>query len=149
MRQRGRKSAAQLSVITSGHQKRPEPPDSLTDKQKEEWDAVVKRMPIDWFPRETHALLAQYCRHVTRADDIAQILEMMVKDRKKNFNPVHYTKLLGQEMRQSNAIATLATKMRLSQQSSYDKSKKKHGNELPRTEAPWGDDDDAADGTND
>jgi hypothetical protein len=46
----------------------------LTDEQATEWWAVVNRLPADWFPRETHALLIQYCRHVVSARRVAQLL---------------------------------------------------------------------------
>lgn len=54
-----------MSAIT-----RPDPPDEyrLSDEQTAEWWSVVNRMPADWFPRETHALLAQFCRHVVNPD---------------------------------------------------------------------------------
>jgi hypothetical protein len=45
---------------------RPEPPEDLTEEQAAEWSAVVDRLPADWFPRETHGLLARYCRHGSR-----------------------------------------------------------------------------------
>ena len=32
-----------------------------------EWCAVVNRMPADWFPRETHGMLVQYCRLIVGA----------------------------------------------------------------------------------
>lgn len=139
MIQRGRKSAAKLAVIHGGGAagQRPEPPEHLTDAQKEEWWAVVNRMPADWFPRETHAMLAQYCRHVARAGDIATVLDRMINSKKMDARV--YEKLLRQEMAQSRAICTLATKMRLSQQSTYDKSKKKSFNE-GSVSAPWEDD---------
>jgi hypothetical protein len=39
----------------------------LTEDQAAEWRAVVDRLPNDWFPRETHGMLAQFCRHVCTA----------------------------------------------------------------------------------
>ena len=118
----------------------------LTAVQKKEWIAVVNRMPADWFPRETHSMLVQYCRHVARADEVAMVLDEMVKS--KGFDKRVYVKLLSQEMAQSRAIVTLATKMRLSQQSTYDKSKRKNV-DLTETPAPWGDDDESADSDHD
>jgi chaperone required for assembly of F1-ATPase len=58
---------------------RPDAPYDLTDEQAQEWWAVVNRMPADWFPRETHGMLAQYCRHVVRARRVAQMLDAMEK----------------------------------------------------------------------
>lgn len=61
---RGRKSSAELAVVAGFGPRRPEPPAELTADQAAEWQAVVARLPADWFPAETHALLAAYCRHV-------------------------------------------------------------------------------------
>jgi hypothetical protein len=74
---RGRKSAASLSVSLASPVEtiaRPDAPYDLTDEQIAEWWAVVNRMPADWFPRETHAMLAQYCRHVVNARRVAQLI---------------------------------------------------------------------------
>jgi hypothetical protein len=67
MGKRGRKSSAELSVVTPLKTRRPPPPEDLTEEQASEWRAVVSRMPPDWFTREHFALLADYCRHVCRA----------------------------------------------------------------------------------
>jgi hypothetical protein len=37
----------------------------------------VDRLPADWFPRETHGLLAQYVRHITTARRLARLVEQM------------------------------------------------------------------------
>ena len=75
---RGRTSAEALSVIgPSGIEtyRRPDAPDELTSEQAAEWHAVVNRMPADWFPRETHAMLVQYCRLLIRARRLAQLID--------------------------------------------------------------------------
>ncbi|MYZ47325.1 hypothetical protein [Propylenella binzhouense] len=64
---RGRKSSAELAVITPLSAARPSPPGGLTNQQAAVWREVVQRLPADWFPRETHKLLAEYCRAATRA----------------------------------------------------------------------------------
>ena len=148
MLQRGRKSAASnLRVFTGKQTRRPDPPEDLTDDQKAVWQSVVSRLPVDWFPGETHSLLAQYCRHVTRAGEIAKVLDRLLNSKK--FDPSAYNKLLTQELAQTRAIAALSTRMRMSQQSTLDKSKKKTFNagQAEMTEDPWGDDE-SADGTN-
>jgi hypothetical protein len=43
---------------------RPAPPDELTEEEAEEWRAIASRMPHDWFTRENHPLLCEYCRHI-------------------------------------------------------------------------------------
>lgn len=123
---RGPRSTAALSVIGPGGLetiRRPSPPADLTAEQADEWRAIVNRLPADWFARETHAILAQYCRHIVRARRIASLIE--AAEGAKTFDVDAYRDLLRSEEEQSRAIASLATKMRISQQSSYDKSKKK------------------------
>ncbi len=119
---RGRKSAAELGII-QGIPQRPEPPGELTPAQAEEWRAVVARMPVDWFGRETWPLLLQYCRHVTNAAHIAQLIEaahdLDIGDRTAL---MRFNRLLGMQERQSNTLAGLATRMRLTNQSRYTAS---------------------------
>jgi hypothetical protein len=126
METRGRKSAAELTVIgASGIEtiRRPVPPSELTDEQAEEWRAIVDRMAADWFPRETHGMLLAYCRHVVSAKRVAQLIADHEKS--EDFNVNDYDKLLKMQEREGRAISSLATRMRLSQHSSYDKKKAK------------------------
>jgi hypothetical protein len=137
MRQRGRKSGEGAMALAriSGLEtlRRPDPPSELTDEQADEWRAVVGRMAADWFPRETFGLLCQYVRHVSRARRLAQLADEM--ERSPGFDVGEYAKLAAMEIEQSRAMASLATRMRISQQSSYDKMKKKPG--PTATEMPW------------
>jgi hypothetical protein len=126
MTKRGRKSAASqaLAPVKPVDQiPRPAPPDQLTDEEAEEWCAVVDRMPADWFARETHALLVQYCRHVIAARRIAQFIAHLQQE--EELDVKGWADALKMQARESQIIATLATKMRISQQSTYDKSRKK------------------------
>ena len=126
MGSRGRKSSESLTVIGArGIEtiKRPQAPDELTNEQAEEWRAVVDRLPADWFPRETHALLVQYCRHVIASRRIAQLIA--VAESGETFDLAEYDRLCNMMQRESRVIASLATKMRLSQQTKFDKEKKR------------------------
>jgi hypothetical protein len=118
---RGRKSAASLSVVAWPLQdNRPEPPDELTSEQAAEWHAVVARMPNDWFPRESHALLVAFCRHVTRGRLVAGIIaEIGPDDLRTEKGLARYDKLSRIAEREGRAISILATKMRLSHQSRW------------------------------
>jgi hypothetical protein len=123
---RGRKSSAALSIAAPSRLEtieRPAPPDELTDEQASEWRAVVERMPADWFPRETWPLLIQYCRHVVTAKRVQQLVENLQAE--DDFDLAAWEKALKIQRQESGIIAALSTKMRLSQQTSYDKSKKK------------------------
>jgi hypothetical protein len=120
MTQRGRKSADALvaEAVALQPAERPDAPYDLNDEQAEEWWAVVNRMPPNWFPRETHGMLAQYCRHVVRGRKVSQMADEMEKLRGTDqFNFDVYRQLLAEEEKQTRTIASLATRMRITQQS--------------------------------
>lgn len=125
---RGKKPQAALSVVKPGAVtavERPEAPGELTDEQAAEWRAIVDRMPADWFPRETHGLLAQYCRHVVAARRVAQLLEQHEKGEMETEDWLSdYDKLLKFQEREGRAMSSLATRMRISQQAQYSHKKK-------------------------
>jgi hypothetical protein len=45
----------------------PDAPEELNGEEKLIWLGFVKRMPPDWFPPETHAMLAQLCSHIAQS----------------------------------------------------------------------------------
>ena len=135
MAKRGRPSAASLtvaSVSTIETVQRPDAPYDLTDEQSDEWWAVVNRMPADWFPRETHGMLAQYCRHVVRARRLAQLLNAV--EQAKDFDVKEYRDLLRSEEEQSRAISSLATRMRISQQATVRAEQARKPTQMKK---PW------------
>lgn len=126
MEGRGRKSAASLSVISGAGiepVRRPEPLPELTDEQAHEWRVIVNSLPADWFRAETLPMLAQYCRHVVAARRVAQLIEMQAGADELDLDAMD--KLAKMQDRESRALTTLGTKMRITQQATYDKSKKK------------------------
>ena len=139
MEGRGRKSAASLAVISGkGIEtvRRPDAPDELTEEQAAEWKAVVNRLPADWFPRETFPMLAQYCRHVISARRVSEMirgLEDLIINNGDGDTPgvaalkaaETLDRLLKMQEREGRALSSLATRMRITQQATYDKSKKK------------------------
>ena len=134
MGQRGRKSGAALEVATVTAIARPDAPYDLTDEESEEWWAVVNALPADWFRRETHGLLTQYCRHVVRARRVAQLVHDAEKQ--KNIDVEAYDRLLKMQEREGRALSSLATRMRITQQATYDESKSKG---KPAVKRPWAD----------
>jgi hypothetical protein len=126
MGNRGRVSSAELSVIQGGQVvtiRRPLPPEELTEEQASEWQAVVGRLPAEWFPRETHGMLAQYCRHVVAARRVAQLIASV--EEAPDLDVENYDRLLKMQEREGRAMSSLATRMRISQQATFDKEKKK------------------------
>jgi len=110
---------------------RPEPPDYLTDEQATVWRSVVNRLPADWFPGETHALLAQFCRHVTSARHIAGLIEKLAQS--DEFSLVLFDRLLRMQERESRAISSLATRMRITNQARFSHNKRTG----PLIPLPW------------
>ena len=123
---RGRKSSASLEVVAPDIvvQERPDAPYDLTDEQAEEWRAVVDRLPADWFPRETWPLLTAYCRHVVCGRHTARLIHKL-ESQSEGFDVDEYDKLLKIQEREGRAMSSLATRMRITQQATYDKSKQK------------------------
>jgi chaperone required for assembly of F1-ATPase len=123
---RGRKSAASLSVVLASPVEavhRPDAPYDLTDEQSEEWWAVVNRLPADWFPRETHGVLSQYCRHVVAARRVAQLVAAC--EAEPDLDVARYDQLLKMQEREGRAMSSLATRLRITQQSTMSEKARK------------------------
>ena len=133
MKTRGRTSAAALEVAVLGKVEavqRADAPYDLTDEQTEEWWAVVNRLPADWFPRETHGVLAQYCRHVIAARRVAQLV---AAEEAGEFDLDRYDQLLRMQEREGRALSSLATRLRITQQATVDKRTQKPA----QAKKPW------------
>lgn len=135
MGQRGRKSVASLTVIGPARIEtieRQRPPHELHDEEVEVWAAVVSVQPADWFDASNVPLLTQYCRHVIQAKRLAQLIERATSDPALSVGD--YDKLLKMQDRESKAISSLATKMRISQQATTNH----RGNKKPTAaRKPW------------
>ena len=103
---------------------RPDAPYDLTDEQSEEWWAIVNRLPADWFQRETHGILAQYCRHVVAARRVAQLVRDAENDG-AGLDLARYDQLLKMQEREGRALSSLATRLRITQQSTMSEKSKK------------------------
>src|SRR5690606_7416408 len=108
-------------TVATSTGRRPAPPTSLnTEFQRQEWRAIVGRMPVDWFTRETHGLLVQYVRHAETADRMARAIDAF--DVATLATPIgleHFDRLTKIAEREGRAMSSLATRMRLTQQSRY------------------------------
>lgn len=123
---RGRASAASLEVAKPATERvaRPDAPYDLTDEQAEEWWAVVNRLPADWFPRETHGVLAQYCRHVVAARRVAQLVDAEERS-EGELDLGRYDQLLKMQEREGRALSSLATRLRITQQATLSEKARK------------------------
>ena len=135
MRQRGRKSSAGLSVVRLNPAKRDPPPPGLSPEAAAEWKAIVSHMPGDWFGREAHPLLAALCRHIIEAERISASLatldEALAAEVAQGRPAIEVIcesahtrdRLLAMRDRETRAASSLATRLRLTPQSRYDKTK--------------------------
>jgi hypothetical protein len=117
---RGKKSAAELSTIVTLSVRLPQPPKGMTERQAKIWREVIATKPADWFAADSLPLLVCYCRACETAD--------LLQDKIDAYDPAwldensglaRYEKLLKMRSLQVANITSLATKMRLSQQSRY------------------------------
>ena len=124
MKQRGRKSAASLAAVKKIPQ-RPKAPGDLTPDQKKIWKKTVDAMAVDWFRPETHDILRQYCVHVCESNRIRILIDGLIDDKLSIKLFGFYDKLLKMQEREGRALSSLATRMRLTQQSTYRPEKNK------------------------
>jgi hypothetical protein len=119
-------------------------PAELTDEQAAVWNRVTASQPADHFLKDEDNLV-QYCRHVIEARDIAGTIRMLKASisemsRAEGTTPLAVilsaTKTLDNwlkmQERESRAIATLATKMRITQQATTNR----RGNKI-EAKKPW------------
>lgn len=115
MRQRGRKSSSELAIAAPvGVVARPDAPAELTPEQSDVWAQIVDAMPADWFPAESHPLLMQYVRHTVEARRIAQLIDQECA--RAETDVAAYIELLKAQKSETAALKTMATALRVSQQ---------------------------------
>ena len=137
MKKRGRKSTAELTIISPAGVstlRRPSPPTDLSAEQAEEWVAIVNRLQASWFPRETHGILSQYCRHIVTARRISQSITVMEESTDDSFDIADYSQLIKLQIGESRILASLATKLRITQQSTVRAEQARKPSEQKR---PW------------
>ena len=127
MKHRGRKSAGEVAVLTQ----RPDPLPQLNKDEKEIWQRVVNGLPSDWFRPETLDLLREYCHQISLSLKIQKMIVKLPMDAP----PADMERFVRLKEKTSRMIVTLATKMRLSQQSTYDREKVKSGG--APADDPW------------
>jgi hypothetical protein len=134
-----RRSAAALAVVTPLTDARPLPPEDLPEAQAAHWRRIVGRMPHDWFPPETQPLLVALCRHIVLAHELAAMVS--------EFRREWYTadgglerldRLAKMQDREHRAMASLATRLRLTPQARYTPHRAAGAAAKPRGSVPWG-----------
>jgi hypothetical protein len=122
MAKRGRKSGADLAVVvTANFGNRPEPPEDLTTDQADIWREIVASEPADFFGTAAlQAMLADYCRHRSSIDAVSGIINTFKPEWLKAAEGAkRYKELLRMREMETRAAASLATKLRLTNQARY------------------------------
>jgi hypothetical protein len=138
MQKRGRPSSVELTLVgpdTITTIRRAQPPEYLSAAEAGEWRRIVGALPADWFPVETHGLLESYCAHLIERRDLTGLIA--AEKASPDFTVKQYNRLLAMRERESRAISSLATRMRISQQATLDRLKKKDAGAQLRK--PWED----------
>lgn len=120
-------------------------PSNLTRDEVSVWNGIVSAEPADWFSGSTRPLLVQYCRHIIAARRVAGMIETLhagVEAKAVTEQSEVMTVMLAaakaldrlQKMqeRETRALTSLATKMRLTQQS----TRTHRGNRI-ESRKPW------------
>ena len=121
MKQRGRKSTAELATVTPLPLRMIEPPADLTAEEAAVWARTTATKPGDWWDAGSLPLLAQYCRAVAQSDVVADLVNRTSQAMLEDPDELgRYKELRKIQNALSAEISSLATKMRLTQQSRYN-----------------------------
>ena len=92
-----------------------EPPEGLTDEQAEVWRTVVGARSADFFSADAAPLLEEYCRVVVMCRLLAVQIEAGIAGGEAD----ELKALLDMRDKESRRMASLATKLRITNQSRY------------------------------
>ena len=115
MGSRGRKSVAELTVSNVVPLKSfPPPPGHLSRAQQETWRLVIASRAGDMIAPEAFPVLAEYCRWVENADQVAAAMNKFKPGwAKTDEGLARWSKLQAMQERASRTVASLAVKLRL------------------------------------
>jgi hypothetical protein len=123
MHQRGRKKIADAVVIEGMFGVRAEPPADMPLRQAEIWRETVSTEPVDFFSSAaTKALLSDYCGHRESTETIDAVIRKFKAEWLVSAEGIkRYGELLRLRDSEARAAASLATKLRLTNQSRYER----------------------------
>lgn len=131
---RGPQSYVQLTPINGGRGKPPQPDPKLTPSQAAHWKQLTASKPNGWFNRDDLLLLAELCRALDMCDRLAERIDAM-DVRHGYFESLQNA--LGLRDKEVRRVTVLATKLRLTPQSRYDKQLAATFAKIPNGPRPW------------
>ena len=130
MDQRGRKSSAEVTTLRPAVPgERLPAPTELTPEQAQIWRDVTETKPAEWFQPDTAPILIEYCQLITLSRETVQQL--------KAAEGKDWRELVKIKESLAKSIASLGTKMRLTQQSRYTPQASSTANKKANTKRPW------------
>lgn len=129
-----RKSAASLSIVprVSGAAGVDEPVD-LSPAERELWRGIVASKPAEWFGPDSVPVLKEYVRAALMCDRLAEVVERALG----SGDPDQIKPALDMRDKESRRAVTLATKLRLTQQSRYTPDKAAVADKRASGKRPW------------
>ena len=140
MKQRGRQSAASLSVAASSNiVKLPPPPKHLTEAAGDTWRMVMASRSSEMIEPEAYPVLVEYCRSIEQADKIASEIGRFDASWLTDDDGLkRYDKLLAMQDRLTKVITSTAVKLRLTPSTRFDSGTAgRVGAKKGGTQKPW------------
>lgn len=139
---RGRKSAEDLAVLIGTENLVVEdPPEGLTERQREIWRAVMASEPKKFFATEaTRDILAMYCQHRSNAEGVAAVINSFDPQwLKSEEGAARYDVLTRIHQRATTAATAALRSLRLTNQSRYQTTvaARAASNESTGVQFPW------------
>ena len=125
MRQRGRKSAAAMSVVQIAEDQRPQPPARLSGAEKGVWLDTVGRLPPHWF-RGSEPVLECCCVAVNMARFLSEQVKAAAPGDKR------FSDLVKLQRAEAALVARLAGTLRLTPRSTWSRTP-----QLISARKPW------------
>ena len=137
MSKRGRKSEADLSIVSIDTKfERLKPPSDLSLEQRAVFADIVGALPGNFFSKEQMPLLASLSRHITSSRRLSGWIDRLEgPGDAADFDPRVYLKALESRRKETSAIKSLSTALRLTNQSRWRPSQA--GKETPQKTPPW------------
>lgn len=139
---RGRHSVAELetpaSITGLTVSSRLRPPMHLSDAEMAIWDEVVNDQPASAFTVVHTGLLEAYCRHVVQSRILADALLAFEPEWLNDDDGLkRYDKLLAMHERETRALSSAATRLRITRQAIDQQTVARTLNNQAKSKKPW------------
>lgn len=139
---RGRTSVAEIDTpscaIDLGVSERLRPPLHLSDAELNVWSEVVNDQPAAAFSVVHTGLLEAYCRHVAQSRILADALLAFEPEWLNDDDGLkRYDKLLAMHERETRALSSAATRLRITRQAIDQQTVARTLNNQSKTKKPW------------